>query len=310
MTARPAALVVVNPAARGGQGLALWASLLGDVGEHVEIAKVIETTADDAWTAELRQALEQGASVVIAAGGDGTVGTVADCLMGVPAARRPVLGAIGLGSSNDFHKPASVRAAIPLRIDPRQPLRRDVCRAELVGPSARRARHFVVSASAGFTAEANVCFNQLRGFGGFLKAHWTGGAIAAAAVATLLSHRNREVRLRCAGSTEQRAVSLSNLSLLKTPFISGSFRVDFPVASDDGLFGVALCCGLGKLGLMRVLADLSAGRFVGKPGREHFHTAALELEADEPFAVELDGEVFEATTARFEVFHKALVVCT
>ncbi len=56
------------------------------------------------------EALAQGATTVVAGGGDGTISEIANALVAVPAATRPVLGILPLGTANDF----AISAGIPL----------------------------------------------------------------------------------------------------------------------------------------------------------------------------------------------------
>ncbi len=104
-------------------------------------------------------------------------------------------------------------------------------------------------------------------------------------------------------------IELSSLSVLKTQWLSGSLRYDCPVAPDDGHFGVALCEAMGRRRLLGTLAGLARGRFTGRPGTRAFRTAALELVADAPFLLEVDGEVGSARRAAFDVFPERLLAC-
>ena len=61
--------------------------------------------------------------------------------------------------------------------------------------------------------------------------------------------------------------------------------------------------------LLATLAGLVRGRFTGRPGTRAFRTAALEIEADAPFLLEIDGEVEPARRAAFDLFPEQLYVC-
>ena len=162
------------------------------------------TDREGRWRAALEDEVRKGVPVVLAAGGDGTVGAVASALLACPNAAHVALGAVGLGSSNDFQKPFGVvHAGVPLRIDVAGARPRDVGRALFSRngePPTERA--FLVSASLGVTARANALFNEGRGaLLGFLKRRWVDGAVFYAALAALESHADIRglVRLRRRG---------------------------------------------------------------------------------------------------------------
>ncbi len=310
MPPRPAALVLLNPAAGGGRALGRW----GRIEEALETVcrpHVIQTDLAGAWRAAVAGAVEEGVRFFIAAGGDGTVGALVDELVRARSVRdlaSLTLGAVGLGSSNDFHKPfGHLVAGIPVRIEPSGE-RRDVGIARLVAPDGtRRTRHFVVSASVGVVAEANAFFNTGDRVQGWLRAKWTGLAILYAAGHSIATYHNIGARLRADGATLPAAVT--NLSVSKTPFVSGMFRYDASVRPDDGLLAVHLCEAMSRFEALGALADLARGRFLGKPKRRHWRASRVALEFTAPVAVELDGEVSAARRVTFGVLKDRVCVC-
>jgi diacylglycerol kinase (ATP) len=309
---RPPAFVLLNPAAGSGRTRRRWATVAPVIAAACE-PRVVELDAAGAWEAAARQALGEGVRLFLAAGGDGTVGTLADALVrlrGTVALPALTLGAAGLGSSNDFHKPfARVQARVPLRIG-RPGARRDVCRARFTaaeGPP--RERHFLVSASLGLAARANAFFSGGDRLQGWLRGRWTAGAILYAAQHTLVRHRNLEARLQLAGGHSY-SCALTNLSVGKTAWVSGGFRYDTSVAPDDGLLAANLCEGMTRTAAGRALADLARGRFQGRPGRRHWQLSRLEVELPEPTVLELDGELFAARRVSFETLPDRLQLCS
>jgi len=260
----------------------------------------------------VRRAAEAGVRVFLAAGGDGTVNALLNALLasgGTRPFRDLALGAIGLGSSNDFHKPGGATLGTwPCRIDVAHARPRDVGLATVTdsgGGTFRRA--FFVSASLGVTAEANAFFNGgdavMRG----LKRRWTAGAIAYAALRTILRHRNLGGALSVDGASER--VPITNLSVLKTPYLSGGLRFDTPAFPDDGLFAVNLCAGMGPCGAVRALVDLAHGRFAGRPYCRHWRSPRVVVGMDREAVLELDGEVTVASRVSFEIGPERIPVC-
>jgi diacylglycerol kinase (ATP) len=306
---KPRALVVLNPAARHGTASARFEAVAPLLRRRFEIV-VVATDPEGRWRGELEDAVRDGVPLVLAAGGDGTVGAVASALLACPNACGVALGAVGLGSSNDFHKPfATVAAGVPLRIDLAAARPRDVGRALFSRngePPVERA--FLVSASLGVTARANALFNEKKG-GPFswLKRRFVDGAVFYAALATLVRHADVSGVIRLAG--EEGTFSISNLSILKTPYLSGCLRFDTPVAPDSGLLAVNLCHGMGRGALVATLLALARGRFRGRAQTRHWLTRRVEVELAQAAPLELDGELVTARRVAFAVLPRRILTC-
>jgi diacylglycerol kinase family enzyme len=254
----------------------------------------------------VEEALRSGVRVFVAAGGDGTVHALADALVRLSRGRpleELFLGAVGLGSSNDFHKPAALRRGIPLRLETEGASPRDLGRVCWTRPDGSTGETvLVVSASTGAVAEGNALFNRTAAGSGF-----TGASIALAALRAIASHRSRPMRLEMEGLREE--VSLSSLSVLETPWLSGCLRFDVPAAPDDGLLRVALYEGMGRLRLLWALGALARGHFRGRAGTRTYSVPALSLASESPFLLEVDGEVETARSATFDLYPGRLRAC-
>jgi len=311
MTGRAPALVLVNRAARHGSADERYRRLRRRLVTLLAFDE-IELDPAGAWMTHVEAALQGGVATFIAAGGDGTVNALLAALV-AGKGRRPLteitLGAIGLGSSNDFHKPFGPRLdGVPVRIDQEGAAPRDIARARWTDAGGRRCeRPFLVSASLGATAEANAFFGEGDGVLRALKRRFAGAAIAYAAVRTLARHRNLPARLRVAGHVE--AVDLSSLSVSKTAHLAGAFRYDTPVDPADGRLAVNLCEGMDRPRLLATLAALARGRFAGRPGTRHWSVETIAVDVDQSAALELDGEVFHARAVLFDVLPERLRVC-
>ena len=81
-------------------------------------------------------------------------------------------------------------------------------------------KYFLLNASMGVTAEANNLFNNPDAVLKFLKKHFTGLAILYAAFRTIFSYKNFEAKI-IFDSYETYSFNISNLSIIKSPNISG-----------------------------------------------------------------------------------------
>jgi diacylglycerol kinase (ATP) len=298
------ALVLLNPNARRGRGRARYAAVKAHVDELFD-TRVVETepSGNDR---PIRAALDDGIRTFIAAGGDGTVNAVIDALVrlrGAIALDDLTLGAVGLGSSNDAHKPVKRKiAGIPVRIDARLAVPRDVGIARWDGGE----RAFLVSASVGVTAAANALFNCEDNVLRLLKRWWVDGAIVWAAVRTIATWRNISATLVVDETSS--AIALTHLGIAKTPWLTGGLHYDTPV--EPGRFAVNLCESMSRLRTISTLAALARGRFVGLPGTRSWSVPRASVVLGEPCDLELDGEIFRASRVSFELLRERIRLCS
>lgn len=303
------ALVVLNPRARRGAAARDYDRVRAQVeaGYRVRDA-VLDGTGE--WVRAVERARREGVERVVAVGGDGTVHAVANAILGQGAWRGVTLSAVGVGSSNDFHKPCRTRVrGIPVRIG--APAARDAGLAtfeDAAGVTQRR--WFLVSASLGLSARANRRFSRERGAVAWLGARSVGAAIGASALGALLRHTNVSARLGGDAGAPMRDALVSNLGVMLTPYLAGSFRYGTDVQPGQGRFAIHLCEGMAKFGLLGAMVRLMRGRFGDSLGMSSWSSRTVSIELDRPDDLELDGELFRARTVRFDAFPDALEVCT
>lgn len=99
--------IILNGKRCGNLELRQAVQLLRSEGARFEVRVTWE--AGDAQR-YLQEALGAGVETIIAAGGDGTINEVVNCLMNLPYQQRPSLGIIPLGTANDFAVSADIPA--------------------------------------------------------------------------------------------------------------------------------------------------------------------------------------------------------
>ncbi len=303
-------LVFLNPTAGGGAAWQRWQAVRPELEAGV-LRPEYDLVTDRAELERRLAAAPAAGGVLVAAGGDGTVNVAASSLMQLPDTERCRwrLGAVGLGSSNDFHKPRppSRRGRPPVRLDVAGARARPVGQVDFVDEhgTARRC-HFLINASVGIVALGNHLFNVEDGVLRLLKPRWTAAAIWYAAIRAVFGGRDVPARLTVDDTAWWARVT--NAHVLLSSHVSGGLHYDFCVPSERA-FALALCEGLGPLARARTLLSLARGRFGGVPGTRVLTARRLEIDTAEPTPLETDGEVRLAAAIRIRHLPGALTLC-
>jgi diacylglycerol kinase (ATP) len=307
-------VVLVNPAAHSGKALVRYRKMENALQARYPHQPVFTESADSARKAVLNAA-ESGAQLIAAAGGDGMVNLVLNALMD-PLTNRArfsvTLGAIGLGSSNDFHKPRAEShdiGGVPVALGLETASWVDLGRADWVLPSGETgATYFLLNASMGATAKGNWRYNQPSGLLALFKRVSVDLAIQWATFETIAQFANVPARLVIDGQA-QGMLDISNLGVIKRPFFCGNMRYDTPVTRDDGLFDINLCSEMKRLEFIQAVMKIEKGQFLGLPKTRHWRGQEVQVVPLAPAALELDGEVIEVSEVTFSVVPRALRVC-
>jgi len=306
--------ILVNPGAGGGTGLKKWEAIASRVRDLTGPFAEVITSDLAGMESAVDAALGAGEAHFVAAGGDGTFNSLANhVLLRVqdPSSAGIVLGAIGLGSSNDLHKPWNGREIFdgsPTMLDFTAARPRDVGVAAYDHHGERCSRVFLINASAGVTAEANLFFNHPDTVLGWLKGRSTALAIAYAALRTIMRFKNQAVEVSSAESGRFTS-TLTNVGIVKNPHFSGDLRYPGEADYANGQFSVYLFDGLKRSGLIRLVRALSKGELPrGLPARV-WSSQTLEISSESPIAVESDGEVVRTRSVAFHILPQHLMVC-
>lgn len=298
-------VVFLNPTAGGGRALPTWHRIEPVLRRRYGTMDVHIGTDREATAQIVRAALGASGRFFVAAGGDGTVQRMLQAVMEAETDRTkpPCLGAVGLGSSNDFHKPFRQEQRIDgvaCKLDASKAVRRDVgvLALDTVGGDTVR-RYWLLNSSVGVTAQANAFFNAPDALLATLKRRSTSLAILYAALRALLTVRAVPMQLAC--DCREEAVHAANLAVVKSPFCSGSFRYDSAFEPASGRFHVHLCEAGSRVRLLYTLGHLGRGRFRGLPGTRSWTARRVEVTTADPVPVEFDGEVVQTCRAMFSV---------
>ena len=307
-------IILVNPEAGGGTGLKKWRAIAARVQERTGPFTEVITPDLKAMESAVDKALGAGETQFVAAGGDGTFNALANHILRRvpdPSAAGTILGAIGLGSSNDLHKPLNPPAIIdgcPVMLDFNAARPRDVGVATYLHDGVQRSRVFLINASAGVIAEGNLFFNQPDRVLAWLKGRSTALAILYASLRTILLFRNQPVVVT---STETGSFTsdLTNIGIVKNPHFTGDLRYPGEADYGNGQFTVYLFGGLRRRGLLRLMKALSKGVFPSDIHARVWTSQKIEISSSSPIAVESDGEVVRTHSVAFHILPRRMRVC-
>lgn len=246
---------------------------------------------------------------IICLGGDGTINYVVNAIMDATSgqAQHVALGAVGVGSSNDALKPITNQIlGMSARINTEVVEPIDLGRVTYTTPSrVRIQRHFIANSGLGVIAEANARFNTGGVTLDLAKRVSVHLAIVIAALSTIVKWRSIPVDLTIDGH-HRNEVLMDALSIVKIPWIAGGYHYDLPTGRNDGTLGVHLTEGVGRLGLLDLMRDLSNGNFRGKDGRSSQPASTVAITSRTPISIEFDGEVEACIAAEYTVVKGAL----
>ncbi|HEX6385719.1 MAG TPA: diacylglycerol kinase family protein [Anaerolineae bacterium] len=236
-----------------------------------------------------RQAADAGRTLVMAAGGDGTLGDVADGLVGTETIMAP----LPVGTANSFGK--ELLMPRPTLLDKRHKLFQAasslaagrVHRVDLgfACDSQGRGRHWLLWAGAGADGflvdelEPRPKWSKKLGsLGYFLQ-----GLVVAPQFPHMMAHVSVDGRVF---EDELLLVVISNCRL----YAGGELVLSPQARMDDGLFEVWLFRGHGLSRILRYLVEARVGRHRSDPGVTLVHGRHITIQTDPVMPCQTDGE--------------------
>ena len=248
------------------------------------------------------QAARDGAELVVAVGGDGTLSETVNGLM--LAGGGPDVATIPLGTGMDF-----VRTyGIPTRFDDavRTVLdgatrRIDVGRVSYLTWAGEAAVRYVVNVgsvgmSAAVAQRANAMSKALGGRATFFYA----------LVRVFLAWRNTEIDVTL--DEARRSARMHDVIVANGRYHGGAMRLAPEAEPDDGLFDVLMIGDVNKIDFVTTAPKLYRGTHLSHPKVDLVKAHTVAVDARERLPIELDGEQVGTTPARFEIVPSALRV--
>src|SRR5262249_36284277 len=245
------AIMIVNPAAAGGKAARQWPAIADAARRHGLDVEVRQTERQGHATELAAEAAAEGAELVLAVGGDGTVSEVAAGLAGTETE----LAVVQRGSGCDFIRTFGISKQTDraLEVAAHASARTiDMGRVTFAGrDGTEQTRYFVNVASAGLTGVAADRGNH----GG--KPLGATVAFAWAAVATFVSYRNSPFTVEI--DDERIDQVCNNAIVANCRYFAGGMKILPEADPSDGLLDVLVWGDVSKTDLALNLHKLYRG---------------------------------------------------
>ncbi len=285
-------VIIVNRAAGGGRGARLVAPLLDELASAMGPVSTRHTEAPGHATILAREAVEDGAEVVMAVGGDGTTFEVVNGLLQEAGdGGRPALGILPAGTGNSFVRDLGIDSASAAVRALRAGRTRWVDAVRLRHQDG--VLHYVNLLSLGFSARAGALTNRrYKGLG-------TGGYVLAV-LQTLWSLRAEQFPHACDGQ-EVDASASTLVSFCNSRYTGGNMRMAPAADIADGEVDVVQ---IGKMGRLRFLSSfprIFAGTHPDMREVRCQRAARVQFHLPRPVPAMIDGEVLTLGLQELEV---------
>ena len=251
------------------------------IAEHGWDATVVASERPRHATELARQAVDEGCSLVVAIGGDGTMNEVATALVDTPAC----FGLIPCGSGNGLGRHLGIRR-------PKQGAFRTLLGTNslAIDTGVVNGAPFFNAMGLGFEADIAVRFSQLtrRGLPGYFRV----------GVPSFLAHQSEEVTVHHAGRTTQ--LHAFTLAIMNSDQYGNDARVAPGAKMDDGVFELVSVPRVGLLGACGMLYRLGTDTFDRVKAVTRISGSSFVVERAKPGWIHTDGEP-RALTSRLEI---------
>ena len=247
-----------------------------------------------------RQAVDDGATLLVVVGGDGALHEVANGIVGRDVEVAVLMRGTGMDFARTYGIPTDPRRAFEVALGGEMRTI-DVGRVTYrAWNGAESVEHLVNVGSVGMSADtARRANNRSKVLGGKPTFFLT-------LVESFVRWRNVEMRVRVDG--EERTGKMTSVVVANGQYHGGSMWLAPEAQPDDGLLDAVVIGDVTKIDFVRNVGRIYRGTHLTHPKIELLRGGCVDVEADQPVPLELDGEQPGTTPARFEVVPGALRV--
>lgn len=302
--------VVVNPVAGGGRMRRQWPQIEQALKQQFGSIRVEESSATGDAIAMARMLALTGSTLIIAAGGDGTIGEVVDGMLGArdELGSVPELGIVPVGTGSDLARCLGLSTSIEgvaQRIASARPRLIDAGRVGYIDDhGALASRHFVNIASFGISGPIARAVNGAKSGGGM-----SGMSVFLwHTVKEIIRYQPQALRVSVDGKVEYEG-SAALVAVANGRYFGGGMLIAPDAEQDDGLAEIVVIKGQSKFSMLRDLRLVYSGAHKGLASCLFLRGRSILIEPiGDPALVEVDGESPGRVPASIEILPRVLPV--
>lgn len=300
-------VLVVNPKSGGGNTGRTFDAIKTPIERALGACDVRFTDRAGHGIELARDAANEGAELVIAVGGDGTVHEVVNGLM--QATRRPELGVIGQGTGGDFRKSLGLEHRLDRYVDAIASGKKRPIDVGKFSGGGKDAHYFVniLSVGMGGLVDKYVA-TAPRLLGG--KAAYFGASLKA-----LLTARLGTVRCIVENDKKMEGHTIHSymIAICNGRYFGGGMKVAPMADVGDGVFELVALGARSKLGFALTSGSIYSGDHVRQPRTVHlrgqkFHLELVNRSAEDVYLLDVDGEPMGTLPLDVELVPKAITL--
>jgi diacylglycerol kinase (ATP) len=277
------ATIILNPNADLGRGISYLQTIREAVRPLDDQTQIWLTEGAGHAQQLADRALLEGAEMIVAAGGDGTVNEVVNSIMSASGARTP-LGVLPIGTGNDFAYAMGIDSDVTTAIG--NLFRKRIRKADvaLMEDDRGRQRYFENNLGIGFDANVVIRTHEITRVHGFLK--------YILGVLNTLARDYRPVHLELRFDEERLAQELLFISFGVGQRHGGGFLLTPDAAHNDDRVDSCSVTMLGRLRALSLLGAAMKGTHVNVPYVTMRQNRRIEIQSKEPLPIHIDGEIY------------------
>lgn len=302
----PTILIIANPAAGGGSARKAIPQLIEMVNQYRLDAEVIETAQRGHAIQLAKKAVEQGVSILVAAGGDGTVNEVINGMLqardaswnpdqSAPTENYPALGVISIGRGNDFAHgvgvPSDLEQAIKTLANGK---RRPIDLGLVKGGIVPNGRYFGNCVGVGFDAMTTIQVMRMPRLGGFLS------FFLAVLKTIFIFYKGPVVKLEFNG--QELEIPVLMVSIMNGQRLGGGFWLAPNSLPDDYVFDLCIAKQVSRLEIFKLIPMFMKGTQGKHPAIGSGQTTQMRITAVEGgLPAQTDGEIISENDKFLEI---------